>query len=286
MQVRLAEVPVVLWAAVLYFIILDMYLRSVWAFYNQKVTAAVVVVALAIACVLASMAVYLKMRHINWVILHSEFARGDPSLEEGGPGVDEVEPEPPASIRSEPPTVVVDASGQQTLSTQSVGVASGVAGGVSQRTRNRGPGPSTLGAGTGIATATTLRSDSIRAGPSIRQMRSDRRRRLLVQQRKLFWLQQPIVMLRIIQASDALQRSAASMPLAGAASSTFTTLAVHAWFTHAGRSLWVLRSHCADCHLLRRDHVLLQGLRGRIRLRGRCSDHLRGAAGVLCADVR
>jgi len=182
-----------------------MYLRSVWAFYNQKVTAAVVVVALSIACVLASMAVYLKMRHINWVILHSEFARGDVSLEEGGPGVDEVAPpaagsqQQPGSVHSEPPTVVVDASGQQTLQTQSLGAASGAAG-ITQRTCYGGPEPSTVGAGTGLATA-TVRSDSIQPGPSIRQMRSERRRRLLMQQRKLFWLQQPIVMLRIIQAS-------------------------------------------------------------------------------------
>lgn len=73
--VRLVDLPVLLWATVLYMLALDLYLRTVWSWYRNTVGETALVVALAGLCIAVGVAVRVKMQQVAWAIFHSEFAR-------------------------------------------------------------------------------------------------------------------------------------------------------------------------------------------------------------------
>lgn len=71
---KLVEIPVGLWALIAFLISFDVYLRSQWPWYRSAFDSSEAIVALCIAAVLLSVAVWTKMRTIHWRMFHSEFA--------------------------------------------------------------------------------------------------------------------------------------------------------------------------------------------------------------------
>ena len=73
--IRLVDIRPSLWITLAWLLILDLYLRSIWPWYRATFKATPIIVAISIFTVTLSLTVWLKMKHVHWSLMHSEFAR-------------------------------------------------------------------------------------------------------------------------------------------------------------------------------------------------------------------